>query len=92
MIAPKPAISTSKIPNSKAASTAQIAVNLAMSVCTGVLMPGRLRLWVLPYQAGIQWVNSRFITPTSSSGESASKGLGNFRSAAVSGSLRRSVP
>ncbi|MNN69087.1 hypothetical protein D3C81_1848440 [compost metagenome] len=80
------------MPSSSAASTAQMAVSLAISVCTGALMPGRLRLWVLPYQAGIQWVNSRFITPTSSSGESASSGLGNFRSAAVSGSLRRSEP
>ncbi|MNH23466.1 hypothetical protein D3C79_833630 [compost metagenome] len=92
LIAPKPATSTSRMPSSNAASTAQIAVSLAISVCTGVLMPGRLRLWVLPYQAGIQWVNSRFITPTSSSGDNASSGLGRVRSAAVSGSLRSSLP
>ncbi|MNN73267.1 hypothetical protein D3C81_1893710 [compost metagenome] len=81
-----------RMPTSKAACTAQIAVSLAMSVVTGAAMPGSARLWVLPYTCGIQWVNNRFMMPTASSGDSASHGLGSLRSAAVSGSLRRSEP
>lgn len=80
------------MPTSKAAWTAQMAVSLATSVCTGAAMPARARLWVLPYHRGIQWVNSRFIRPTSNSGDRAIQGLGSWMSAAVSGSLRRSLP
>ena len=92
LIAEKPNTSTTIIPTSNAACTAQIAVSLAISVVTGALMPGRLRLWVLPYHCGIQWVNNRFITPTRISGDSATHGLGKARLSAVSGSLRNSVP
>ncbi|MNZ98553.1 hypothetical protein D3C78_1178410 [compost metagenome] len=91
-IALKPNARTMRMPTSNAACTAQMAVSLAISVVTGAAMPGRLRLWVLPYHWGIQWVNSRFMMPTASSGDRASQGLGSLRSWAVSGSLRRSEP
>ncbi len=91
-IAAKPLASTSRMPSSRAACTAQIAVSLPTSVCNGVAMPASCRVWTWPYHCGIQWVNSRLATPTSTSGESASQGFGRRRSSAVSGSLRRSLP
>ncbi|MNR28956.1 hypothetical protein D3C85_1463060 [compost metagenome] len=81
-----------RMPTSNAACTAQIAVSLAISVVTGAAMPGSARLWVLPYHCGIHWVNSRFMMPTANSGDRAIHGLGSLMSAAVSGSLRKSVP
>ncbi|MNR23667.1 hypothetical protein D3C85_1406980 [compost metagenome] len=88
----KPNANTTRMPTSNAASTAQMAVSLAISVCTGVAMPGRLRVWTLPYHCGIQWVKHKFMMPTSNSGSRAIQGLGSWISAAVSGSLRSSLP
>ncbi|MNP09409.1 hypothetical protein D3C76_1015160 [compost metagenome] len=88
----KPNARTTRMPTNNAASTAQMAVSLAISVCTGAAMPGRLRVWTLPYHWGIQWVNIKFMMPTSNNGSRATQGFGSWMSAAVSGSLRSSMP
>ncbi len=88
----KPKISTSTIPEISAASTAQMAVILPTSVTMGFARPGRVSSWVVPYQPGIQRVNSRFSMPTTSSGEIAISGCGRLMLSGVSGSFFRSVP
>ena len=77
---------------SSAACTAQMAVIFPTSVTTGFARPGRVSSWLAPYHCGIQWVNSRFSTPTSSSGAIAINGCGRSMSSGVSGSFCRSVP
>ncbi|MNZ98760.1 hypothetical protein D3C78_1180600 [compost metagenome] len=88
----KPKISTSRIPDTNAASTAQMAVILPISVVIGLANPGRVNSWLTPYHCGIQWVKPRFSKPTRINGIMAISGLGKLMLSGVSGSLSSSVP
>ncbi|MNN79620.1 hypothetical protein D3C81_1962800 [compost metagenome] len=80
------------MPSSSAASTAQIAVTLAILVSIGFASPGSETLLAGPYQSGIIRVSQKFDTPTRISGRMASHGGGSLPPSTRCGSLRRLVP
>lgn len=88
----KPNTTTSRIPDTSAASTAQMAVIFATSVVIGLASPGSVSSWLAPYHCGIQWVKPRLNTPTKINGRIAISGFGRLMSSGVSGSFSRSVP
>src|SRR5690606_3004875 len=77
------------MPTSSAPCTAQIAATLGTSCTTGAGSPttAGTNAWLAPYSDGIQRVNNRLLTPTSSSGSSATSGWARRSPANVAGSL-----
>ncbi len=76
----KPNTTTSRIPDTSAASTAQMAVIFATSVVIGLASPGSVSSWLAPYHCGIQWVKPRLNTPTKINGRIAISGFGRLMS------------
>src|SRR5687768_9328151 len=81
--------STVAMPTNNAPSTAQIAATLEISCTTGAAFPTTegANSWLLPYSCGIHTVNNLLLTPTRTSGRTATSGLASLPPANATGSF-----